>query len=388
MKKKKKKGIKAIHVVSAIIGILLIVLVIKIQPVKSAIFPYQGGTGSSTNPTHSQLLVGEDSGVYAPSSVLSVASTSLAVGINDIYPDAALEVVSASAGQTYFMLSTDAAGDGDVLIVDSDGSLGISDSTPDAALEVVSGSGSAIFMVSSTSTGDGDYFIVKDTGNVGIGDNTPDAALEITTTSGASTFFMISDGTSGDGDFFVVDGGGNVGIGDASPEGNLDVVLSQNLSEVGNVCIDTNNVFSNETDGTCDSSSLKVKTDIRNLTYGIDTVMQLRPITFRYKEDFKPEFQLNRAGFIAEEMHEIIPEVTTYDNEGLPDGIDYKRITAITVKAIQELHKMIENIEVGDPSGLISNLEAEVEELEKRVDELESRTVKQNWWERLVDYFR
>lgn len=113
--------------------------------------------------------------------------------------------------------------------------------------------------------------------------------------------------------------------------------LPDNLTEDGAVCINSANAFSDETDGVCDASSMRVKDLISEMPYGVDTVMKMRPIIFKYKTDFKPDYQVHRAGFYAEEMNALVPEVVTYGRDGLPDGIDYGKLTAVTVKAIQEL---------------------------------------------------
>jgi hypothetical protein len=122
--------------------------------------------------------------------------------------------------------------------------------------------------------------------------------------------------------------------------------------DVDAVCMTSGEELTKEADSTCDSSSIKVKEDVENLTHGLDTVMQMRPITFRYKKDFKPTFQLERTGFIAEEMAEVVPEVITYEDynnetglaEGPIDGIDYNKLTAVLTKAIQEQQEQIEEL--------------------------------------------
>lgn len=344
MKKKKINPIKQRAITlgeyALTLAIMLTLLIGGIALSASSIFPYQGGTGTSTVPTVGQMLMSEVAGVYAPTAV---------IGLGDELPDAVLEVTTSADSGALF----------------------------------------AFFMVSTVSTQDGDVFIINTDSEVGISDVTPDAVLEVTTnsTNAGSDFFYISSAEGTDGDIFAVDDEGNIGIGDSSPDGNLDVYLNQNLTEAGAVCITSGNVFSDETDGSCDSSSIKVKTDVTKLTYGLDEVLRMNSVFFRYKKDFKPSFQYLRAGFIAEEMFEVAPEVVTYDLDGEPDGIDYGRITSITVNAIKEQQEMIENIEVGDPSGLIKGLEARIELLEAKIDELETETVGQTWWDKLVEYF-
>jgi hypothetical protein len=223
---------------------------------------------------------------------------------------------------------------------------------------------------------------IDDGGNVGIGSAAPEGLLEVqgAEATDAELFLDADDGddnadtwiirsTAVDNDLDIlnhtselvtIQNDGNVGIGTTAPgallevAGSVEADISDNLTEDGAVCITSENVFSDETDGVCDASSEKVKDDIRDIEYGLDTVMQLRPVTFRYKEDFKPDFQIHRAGFIAEEVHLIVPEVVTYDSydenglvDGDPDGIDYGKLTAVLTAGLQELNAKVENMTPG-----------------------------------------
>ena len=50
-------------------------------------------------------------------------------------------------------------------------------------------------------------------------------------------------------------------------------------------------------------------------------------------------------GFIAEELDELgLKEAVIYDKKGRPDGIHYHKLTAMLVKAIQELTAQVEEL--------------------------------------------
>ena len=49
-------------------------------------------------------------------------------------------------------------------------------------------------------------------------------------------------------------------------------------------------------------------------------------------------------GLIAEEVAEIFPEVVSYDEHNGPDGINYSRLSAILIKAVQELSAEIKKL--------------------------------------------
>ncbi len=201
------------------------------------------------------------------------------VGIGDTSPDSMLEVVS--AGDDYFMISSYADGDGNILIVDSAGNVGIGLTVPTEKLDVsgninvsgtitgstmVAGSLTGILEGSSgtvgvnseltdwlddvtlsnggavnlgpanfTTTGIGAFGSILVTDSVGIGDTTPDSALEVV--SAGDDYFMISSYADGDGNILIVDSAGNMGIGTSAPSYRFEVTdtgatTAVNLSNV------------------------------------------------------------------------------------------------------------------------------------------------------------
>ncbi len=104
------------------------------------------------------------------------------------------------------------------------------------------------------------------------------------------------------------------------------------------VCIDpTTGVLT--TGATCTASSLRYKKNIAAMTGGLNTVMQLRPVTFDWKYNNQPGL-----GFIAEEVEQINPTLITYDDEGKVSGLHYDWMSAILAKAIQEQQTSIADL--------------------------------------------
>ena len=71
--------------------------------------------------------------------------------------------------------------------------------------------------------------------------------------------------------------------------------------------------------------------------------MQLRPVTFT----FKPEMNMGtttQVGFIAEEVNLVIPELVSFDEEGLPSGVNYPNIGVLLTEALQEVNLSLETI--------------------------------------------
>jgi len=94
------------------------------------------------------------------------------------------------------------------------------------------------------------------------------------------------------------------------------------------------------------TSSIKYKKDIKPYDKGLDTILLMNPIYYKSKSDFDGDKQF--AGFIAEEIHELgLNEFVQYNDENNePEGLNYGNITAILVKAIQELKSEIDLLKV------------------------------------------
>jgi len=84
------------------------------------------------------------------------------------------------------------------------------------------------------------------------------------------------------------------------------------------------------------SSSLRYKDNIASLKLGLETVAQLRPVTFNWKTNGESDL-----GFVAEEVNQVSPLLTTLNKDGQIEGVKYDRISAVLVKAVQEQQQQI-----------------------------------------------
>lgn len=103
------------------------------------------------------------------------------------------------------------------------------------------------------------------------------------------------------------------------------------------------------------TSSKKYKTNIKDYVDGLKKANLLRPVTYTQKNGNKKTY----AGFIAEEVHTSgLTEFVEYDKNNMPDALHYGQITALSIKAIQEL------------SDKNDALEARVKVLEDKINKL------------------
>jgi hypothetical protein len=90
---------------------------------------------------------------------------------------------------------------------------------------------------------------------------------------------------------------------------------------------------------------------------GLEIITALRPVTFTYKESDGS----TRLGLIAEEVHEVLPEVVNYDKEGRPDSINYETLVTNLIKAIQQQQTQIDELRGGVLSGALVEITGHIQ---------------------------
>ena len=96
------------------------------------------------------------------------------------------------------------------------------------------------------------------------------------------------------------------------------------------------------------SSSLRYKKDISLLTVDPQTVLQLSPKNFTWKEN-----NARDIGLIAEEVDKVIPELVFY-KDGQPEGVKYEKVPLYLLEVIKAQQKEIDE------------LKADVDELKRK----------------------
>ena len=87
-----------------------------------------------------------------------------------------------------------------------------------------------------------------------------------------------------------------------------------------------------------ETSALRFKTNIQPLESQLDNIYKLNPVSFDWKQDNKSDI-----GFIAEEVSEVYPNLVHYEDDQIK-GINYSKLTAVLVKALQDQQKQIDKL--------------------------------------------
>jgi hypothetical protein len=204
--------------------------------------------------------------------------------------------------------------------------------------------------IGTSSTNRANALTVQKNGHVGIGVTNPLDALHV---NGRIRFETVE---------YLEDGGTNeiAARGDFRP-------TTDNVYDLGTAGFRWDDVYA--TNGTVQTSDLREKSNVQNLSYGLAEIMRLRPISFRWTN---ASYQGTKLGLAAQEVLTVIPEVVkTHDFEASETsdeltkvelarlGVYYSDLIPVLIKATQEQQALIES-----QQALIEALQARVAALE------------------------
>jgi len=113
------------------------------------------------------------------------------------------------------------------------------------------------------------------------------------------------------------------------------------------------------------SSSERFKTDIEPMGPNTAKLLELRPVTFRYKAD--PQ-STERYGLIAEEVAKVYPELVVRDQSGRIDGVRYDELAPMLLNETQQQAAKIRALEqqVAEMHAALLKIQAKDERVAQR----------------------
>jgi hypothetical protein len=145
---------------------------------------------------------------------------------------------------------------------------------------------------------------------------------------------------------------------------------TDNASDLGTSTLRFKDIYA--TNAVIQTSDLRLKKNVKALPYGLQEVLQLRPVTFEWKNS---KDESTKLGLIAQEIQTLIPEVVNVGNdEQQMLGVKYADLIPVLIKAIQEQNKMIadQKKENGELKAALekletqnTNMQADLEQIKK-----------------------
>ena len=87
------------------------------------------------------------------------------------------------------------------------------------------------------------------------------------------------------------------------------------------------------------------KFDVKRIDTALETLRNLRPVTFHYKEEFSSSPERMHHGFLAQEFQKVLPDATYFDDSVGKLAIDTGDVIGLLVRANQELEARIGMLE-------------------------------------------
>jgi len=303
-----------------------------------------------------------DTSVAQGSNALFIIEGGGDVGIGLTNPSYKLHV----SGDSYFTDQMRIVGSTDVgLVVEStDGSSMIAlkdNSTSGDYYNGIGAVGNELFLKSNNA----ERVRIDSSGNVGIGTTSPGAKLEVNGTGEFRDILYIAHGGSdyapnisflGGSDVAGSNAYENAGIGYYDNSGTGTMLFFGNRAAMNWTWKDDGDTLFHMASGgtfhanadvvaysSTTSSDKRLKENINPIPYGLEEVLKMNPVEYDWKEKRNKAHDI---GVIAQELEKIIPEVVQENKDLNSDkmikGVDYGKMVAVLIKAIQEQQEEIE----------------------------------------------
>jgi hypothetical protein len=116
------------------------------------------------------------------------------------------------------------------------------------------------------------------------------------------------------------------------------------------------------------NSSRRFKEDIQDMGEASRRLMQLRPVTFRYRQAFADGSKPMQFGLIAEEVAETFPELAVRNATGTIQSVHYETLNVLLLNELQRQQRRMEDLE--EELRAHDALKQRVSELERLVNQL------------------
>jgi hypothetical protein len=117
------------------------------------------------------------------------------------------------------------------------------------------------------------------------------------------------------------------------------------------------------------TSSARFKTDIKAMDKSSETILALKPVTFRYKQKIDPK-GIPQFGLVAEEVEKVNPDLVVRDAEGKVYTVRYEAVNAMLLNEFLKEHRQVQE-QQKQIEKLAAQLKEQAEQIRKVNDKVE-----------------
>ncbi len=113
------------------------------------------------------------------------------------------------------------------------------------------------------------------------------------------------------------------------------------------------------------NSSIRFKKDIKDMDEVSHKLLQLRPVTYRYKQAAESGANPVEYGLIAEEVAKVYPDLVAYSADGKIETVQYQKLTPMLLNELQRTNRLLQS-----DDRKIQQLTQEIANLKKQAQEV------------------
>jgi hypothetical protein len=121
-------------------------------------------------------------------------------------------------------------------------------------------------------------------------------------------------------------------------------------------------------------SSAHFKDDIKPMNKASETILALKPVTFRYKKQFDPQGS-PQFGLVAEDVEKVAPDLVKRDRDGNLQTVRYDAVNAMLLNEFLKEHRKVEEQggELQKQAAIIAQQQKQIEALTAGLEKLTAR---------------
>jgi uncharacterized coiled-coil protein SlyX len=121
------------------------------------------------------------------------------------------------------------------------------------------------------------------------------------------------------------------------------------------------------------TSSARFKDEIKPMDKASETILGLKPVSFRYKKEIDPQ-RIPQFGLVAEEVQRVNPDLVVRDAKGRPETVRYEQINAMLLNEFLKEHRKMEvqGRKIQEQEATIAQLKSDAAKQADAIDELKN----------------